>query len=173
MKKLLIVLVTGFLLSACQQEQRYTQQSPEIDSVKSLFELYNSGDFDGQKAFYADTAKLYYNVPESKPSTIDQIISIQKEEVAPFSAYSIDFTDDGVEMVLTDKGETWVNLWGVWKATMAANGQTFEIPVHSTFQFVDGKIVKELGYWDNSSVAMAFMELEAAEKAASDTTASN
>ena len=85
MKKLLIVLVTGFLLSACQQEQRYTQQSAEIDSVKSLFELYNSGDFDGQKAFYADTAKLFYNVPESKPSTIDQIISIQKEEVAPCS----------------------------------------------------------------------------------------
>lgn len=173
MKKLLIVLLTGFLLSACQQEQRYTQQSAEIDSVKSLFELYNSGDFDGQKAFYADTAKLYYNVPESQPSTVDQIISIQKEEVAPFSAYSIEYTDDAVEMVLTDKGETWVNLWGVWKATIAGTDKSFEIPVHSTFQFVDGKIVKEFGYWDNSPVVAAFTELEAAQNAASDTTASN
>lgn len=141
--------------------------------MKSLFELYNNGNFDGQKAFYSDTAKLYSNVSESKPSTIDQIISIQKEEVAPFSAYSLDFADDGVEMVLKDKGDTWVNLWGVWKSTIPATGQSFEILVHSIFQFVDGKTVKEFGYWDNSPIVVAFTELEAAQKAASNTTASN
>ena len=74
-------------------------------------------------------------------------------------------------MVLDDKGETWVNYWGVWKGTMAANGKTYEIPIHITSQFVNGKIVKSYGYWDNSPIQMDAMAMQiAAEKAAMEAT---
>jgi len=40
------------------------------------------------------------------------------------------------------------------------NNQLYEIPVHLTAQFIDGKIVKEFGYWDNSSIALALEKLK-------------
>jgi hypothetical protein len=70
-------------------------------------------------------------------------------------------------MVIDDKGETWVNYWGVWKGTLAVTQETFEIPIHITFQFVDGKIVKEFGYWDNSKITLAMMQIQATEPAKS------
>ena len=64
------------------------------------------------------------------------------------------------EMVVTDKGETWVNFWGLWQGRLKANNQLYEIPVHLTAQFIDGKIVKEFGYWDNSPIILAFQQLK-------------
>ncbi|GAA0877456.1 hypothetical protein GCM10009119_04240 [Algoriphagus jejuensis] len=168
MKNLSVILLFA-LAVACGPDQRYTQRSTEIDSVKALFVAYKSGDLESQRSFYAENAEIYYNVPESDPSTFDQILERQKNDLIGISEYSVDFTDDEIEMVTTDNGETWVNVWGEWKATLAATGKEFVIPVHETFQFVDGKIVKEFGYWDNSPVMMAFMELEAVQMAASDT----
>ena len=62
-------------------------------------------------------------------------------------------------MVLDDDGETWVNYWGLWKGTIAASGESFEMPVHLTSQFVDGKIVKTHGYWDASALTMALTKI--------------
>jgi hypothetical protein len=42
-----------------------------------------------------------------------------------------------------------------------------EIPVHLTAQFIDGKIVREYGYWDNAPIVLAIQEIEAAKMAAS------
>ena len=36
MKRLILIMLFGLTLSACQQEQRYTQQSPEIDAARAL-----------------------------------------------------------------------------------------------------------------------------------------
>lgn len=70
-------------------------------------------------------------------------------------------------MVVDDKGETWVNYWSVWKGTMAANDKTYETPIHITSQFVNGKIVKAFGYWNNAPLQLDVMALKmAAEKAA-------
>ena len=168
MKKPICVLLMALALTACQQTQRYTQQSPEIDAVKALFAAYESGELESQRTFYAENAEIFYNAPESKPATFDEILSKQTLEIADFSEYSIEFDDDGIEMVVTDKGETWVNVWGEWQGTMKATGQKFVVPMHETFQFVDGKIVKDFGYWDNSEIMAAFMELEAAQKAPAD-----
>jgi hypothetical protein len=50
---------------------------------------------------------------------------------------------------------------------MAANGKTYETPIHITSQFVNGKIVKAFGYWDNAPLQLDVMTLQmAAEKAA-------
>lgn len=169
MKKTMIILGLCSILISCSQEQRYTMQSPEIDSIKALFDFYNKGDAEGQRQFYADTAKIYINTTEANPTSVDEMISQQKEEAGMFTGTTVEIGEDAIEMVKTDSGETWVNVWGTWKGTMAATGQAFEVPTHSTFQFVGGKIVKEHGYWDNSSIMMAFMEYEAAQKAATDT----
>ena len=157
------------LVLACSEEKRYTMQSPEIETVKAVFERYNAGDLEGQKQYYADGAQIFNNVPESKPSTIDQVIEQQKSDSEGISSYNAEIQDDAIEMVVTDKGETWVNAWGVWTGTMAATNQTFEIPFHVTYRFVDGKIFREHGYWDNTNIVMAFMEYEAAQKASADT----
>ncbi|HSQ46585.1 MAG TPA: hypothetical protein VLM44_06650, partial [Lutibacter sp.] len=73
------------------------------------------------------------------------------------------------EMATTDEGNTWVNFWGVWKGTLAANNKVIEIPVHLTAQFIDGKIVREYGYWDNAPIVLAIQEIEATAKMAEET----
>ena len=67
------------------------------------------------------------------------------------------------EMFVTDKGQTWVNFWGIWKGTLAANNKTYTLPTHITAQFVDGKVVKEFGYWDVSKIMMDIQTMEQAE----------
>ncbi len=41
-----------------------------------------------------------------------------------------------------------------------ANNKLIKIPSHITIQFVDGKIVKEYGYWNNTKMILELMELE-------------
>jgi hypothetical protein len=55
-------------------------------------------------------------------------------------------------MVKTDKGDTWVNYWGLWKGTLKSTNKVYEIPIHTTSKFIDGKIVEENGYWNNSEI---------------------
>jgi hypothetical protein len=69
-------------------------------------------------------------------------------------------------MVVTDKGKTYVNFWGLWKGTLAANNKTYTIPTHLTAQFVDGKIVKEFGYWDLSKIMLDMQAMEHAKASA-------
>ncbi|TDQ17041.1 ketosteroid isomerase-like protein [Algoriphagus boseongensis] len=159
----------ALIFGACKQEARYTMQAPEIDSVKALLAASASGDYEGQRPFYAENAQIFINATKENPITVDQMIEGQKSEMGDFSQISVTVEDDAIEMVTTDNGEKWVNCWGTWKATHTASGKSFEIPFHETFQFVDGKIVKDHGYWDNSTIMSAMMEYEAAQKAAADT----
>lgn len=169
MKNLILIPAIAFLLFGCEGKQRYTQQSAEIDTIKSIMSNYVNGEWDAYQSHYAADAQLFFNTTEDKPATIQQIIAQQKMEVEPLSSYSLDRENEALEMVLDDKGETWVNYWGLWKGTMAATGKTYEIPIHITSQFVDGKIVKAYGYWDNSSIQLDGMAMQiAAEKAAMD-----
>jgi len=63
-------------------------------------------------------------------------------------------------MVITDDDQTWVNYWGLWKGTLKATGEEFEIPLHITQRFIDQKIVSEHGYWNNSDIVLALSKLE-------------
>ncbi len=171
MKNSILILFVVLAFSACQQKNRYTQQSSEIEAVKALFEVVESGDFEAQRIYYADSALIYYNATEENPTTMDEMIAQQKKEQGEFTNVSVTLEDNAIEMVTTDEGETWVNTWGVWEATHVPTGKTFKIPFHETFQFVDGKIVKDFGYWDNAPIATAIMEFEKSQAAASDTTA--
>lgn len=171
MKKLIAIGLAVLLFTACQQEVRYTQTSPEIDHVKAAQADYLKGDWESYLTHYAPDAKIFNNATESNPKTPQQIVENWKVTLAGVSSYSILDDQQAIEMVIDDKGETWVNFWGVWKGTYSGLNKTFEIPIHITSQFVDGKIVKEYGYWDSSPVVIARMEFEAAQKAAADSTA--
>ncbi len=158
-----IVLATliAILLVACgQKPQRYTQNSPEIDTYKKVIDAYEQQDWERMVTHYADTAKIQNNVTEKKAQTVSQLVSQNKEDATLFSSWDFVDTESEYEMVVTDKGETWVNFWGLWQGTLKATGQVYEIPAHITVRFVDGKIVKEHGYWDVSTLALDLTKLQ-------------
>ena len=167
MKKFILITVISALLISCENKLRYTQQSAEIETIKSIIGNYINGEWDTYQSHYAEDAQIFFNTTEANPATIQETVAQQKMELEGMSSYTIDREGEAVEMVVDDKGETWVNYWSVWKGTMAANGKTYETPIHITSQFVNGKIVKAFGYWDNAPLQLDVMALQmAAEKAA-------
>jgi predicted ester cyclase len=159
MKKICALLIAAILFAACQQgPARYTQNSPEIDTVKQLIANYNSKTY--LTDMYADTSKTSYNTRENTWSPAETMAYHQESDK---NYKTRKFTDENqeYEMVLTDDGNTWVNCWLDWQGTLAANNKEFNIPVHLTFQFIDGKIVREHGHWDASAIVVAMHEIEA------------
>lgn len=159
MKNIIFSVLIGFLIVSCKPESsRYTQDSPEIDHYKSLVTAYEAGDWESFQAHFADTAKIYHN-SDDLAATPKEISEGHIETLNLFSEYGFEKDKGDMEMVTTDKGETWVNFWGVWKGTMAETNNELSIPVHVTAQFIDGKIVKEYGYWDRSALMLALEEM--------------
>jgi hypothetical protein len=165
MKRLFFLgLAIVLSLTACQKtEKRYTQQSVEIDTYKKVIDAYEKQDWEALMSHYADTAKIMNNVIEKEGKTIAEEVAIGKEDAALFSSWDYVDGESEYEMVVTDKGQTWVNFWGIWKGTLAANNKTYTLPTHITAQFVDGKVVKEFGYWDVSKIMMDIQTMEQAE----------
>ncbi|SFZ93968.1 hypothetical protein SAMN05428642_103468 [Flaviramulus basaltis] len=164
MKKILLLGVVIVLFTSCEkQEKRYTQQSPEIETYKKVIEAYEKRNWDEMTSHYADTAKIFNNATEKNPQNLAQLVAQNKEDASIFSSW--DFTDENAEyeMVVTDKGETWVNFWGLWQGNLKANNKLYEIPAHITARFVDGKIVREYGYWDISKIMMDLRDIETAK----------
>ena len=154
-----LALVLSF--TACQkQEKRYTQQSPEIDSYKKVIEAYEKRDWESLTIHYADSAKIMNNVVEAEGQTIAELVASDKNDATLFSSWDFVDVESEYEMVLTDKGQTWVNFWGLWKGTLSANNKTYTVPVHATVQFVEGKIVKEFGYWDISKIMLDMQAIQ-------------
>ncbi|UPQ78639.1 nuclear transport factor 2 family protein [Flavobacterium azooxidireducens] len=171
MKNSIIILVLLFSIISCQKtETRYTQQSPEIDSFKKSIEAYEKADWATMKSFYADSAKIEHNVTKDKAVSVDKLIEISKEDATLFS--NIDFIDSEseYEMVVTDDGETWVNFWGDWKGTLKATGEEYILPCAITAQFVNGKIVREVGFWNTAKIALDLQKLSAASTVVDSTT---
>lgn len=164
MKKLIVLGLAIVLLAACnQQEPRYTQQSPQIDTYKKVIEAYENKNFEAMASHYADTAKIANNEIEEKAVSIAQVVETNKEDAAMFSWV---VEDEEYEMVMTDEGETWVNFWGLWRGTMKSTNKEYVIPFHLTAQFVDGKIVEEFGYWNNAEIVTDLLKAEQEAKAA-------
>ena len=153
MKELMSLGVAIVIFIAFNQQQtRYTQQSPEIETYKQVLEDYEDRDWESMVAHYSDTAKIMNNVTEEEGKNLTQFLAENKKDASQFSSW--DFVDDAseYEMIVNDKGETWVNFWGLWEGTFKTNNQVYQIPTHITAQFVNGKIVKEFGYWDVSKI---------------------
>jgi hypothetical protein len=149
MKNLFLLGLAIVFFTSCNQKQRYTQKSAEIDTYKKVMEDYKTQNWENYRLHYADTAKIANNVVKEKAQNVSQAIEKSKEDAKLFD-YKVEDID--YEMVVTDKGETWVNYWGVWKGTLKSTGKVYVIPFHNTAQFIDGKIVREDGYWNNSEI---------------------
>ncbi len=157
MKKLFLLGLAIVLFTACNNKVRYTQNSSEIDTYKKVINDYDKHNWKNMVTYYADTAKILNNVTKKNAISIAELINKNKKDAKLFSW---NFVDKEYEMVVTDKGETWVNFWGLWRGTLKSNNKLYEIPVHLTARFVNGKIVRELGYWNTSSIATYFQKME-------------
>ncbi|MCG2419312.1 nuclear transport factor 2 family protein [Aequorivita sp. F47161] len=168
MKKLILLgLAIVLSLNACkQQEKRYTQQSPEIDTYKKIIDAYNKQDWEAMTSHYADSAKIMNNVLEKDAITLAELVAVNKKDASFFTSWEYVDGQSDYEMVVTDKGKTYVNFWGTWKGTVAANNKTYTIPTHITAQFKDGKVIKEFGYWDLSKIMLDMQAMEQAAAAA-------
>lgn len=163
MKNLILLGLAIVLFISCNKKtERYTQQSPEIETYKAGLEDYDNQNWESLVSRYADTANVFFNT--TVPMSANKIPEFHQNNETAFSSRG--FVEEGqeYEMTITDEGKTWVNFWGVWKGTLAENNKELEIPVHLTAQFIDGKIVREYGYWDNAPVVMAIQEIEASSK---------
>ena len=147
-------------LSSCNQKQRYTQQSAEIDTYKKAIAAYEKQNWDEMATYYADTAIIQMNATKENAQTIAKNISQSKEDATLFSSWRFDPKSVEYEMVVTDKEETWVNFWGNWEGTLKANNKKYVTPVHLTAKFIDGKIVRENGYWDNTKIMMDLQKMQ-------------
>jgi hypothetical protein len=159
MKNVLILGLAMLFLTSCNQKQRYTQQSAEIETYKKAIAAYEKQNWDELATYYADSAKIQMNVTKENAQTIAQNIAQSKEDATLFSSWRFNPKTVEYEMVVTDKGETWVNFWGYWEGILKANNKKYVTPVHLTAKFVDGKIVREDGYWDNSKLMMDLQKM--------------
>ncbi|AVR45377.1 nuclear transport factor 2 family protein [Christiangramia fulva] len=165
MKKFYLLGLGIVLFVSCnQQEKRYTEQSPEIDTYKKVIAAYENKDWQELANYYADSAKIMNNVTEENGQSLAELIAENKADAVLFKDWDYVDDDSEYEMTVSDKGNTWVNFWGIWKGTLKANNKTYTIPAHISAQFVDGKIVKEFGYWDNSEIVPDIQALLEAEQ---------
>jgi len=164
MKKIILLGFAIILFAACESNTpvRYTQTSAEIDVIKALIADYEAGNWEAWKSHYSDTAWIFANSISDSLSVDDRLKTIQVS-LADVSSYGFQKDTGDLEMVVDDKGRTWVNFWGAWQGTLKANGQEYSIPVHLTLQMVDSKIVRSYGYWDNAPIALALQAIEAAK----------
>lgn len=158
------ILFTIILYTSCKDNgpARYATTGSEIDLVKSLVSDYEKGNWEGWLGHYADTAKLHHNTTKEISLSAKEVHETLKVLLSNTSSYAFD-KDTFYEKVIDDDGETWVNFWGDWKGTMAANNKELIIPVHLTVQIIKGKIVEEHGYY-NLSEYMAVMQEIATSK---------
>lgn len=159
MKKILLIGLAVIFFMACEQKaERYSTSGPEVDLVKGLLADYQNGDWDSWKEKYADTAKVYYNQWDDS-ITVAQSMEGHKSTIALLSSYG--FGDNVIyEKILSDNGNTWVNFWGRWEGTLKENNKVVVLPVHLSVHVLNGKIVQENGFWDNSIMQNALEEIE-------------
>ena len=112
MKNLLLLgLMIMVTLSSCTQKQRYTQKSPEIDIYKQVIKDYELRNWESLANHYADTAKVLNNTTKKHEQTVTQLINQYKKDAMLFSSWNFVGKESEYEMVVTDKGQTWVNFW--------------------------------------------------------------
>tara|TARA_R100000655_G_scaffold104417_1_gene151634 strand:- start:205 stop:729 length:525 start_codon:yes stop_codon:yes gene_type:complete len=164
MKNLFLLFSCIFLLISCDQNNkeeekiRYTQDSEQINTFKTVLQNYENGEWDEYQSHFADSVELFYNSRES--IDVSAAVAMHKQNNSALSSYDFVDSENEFEMVVTDAGETWVNFWGEWEGTIAENDSMIVIPVHITARFEDGKIVKEYLYFNNAGMNDALRMLE-------------
>lgn len=162
MKKVILFVVIIALFIACQQKgpARYSTSGTEITLMKKLVDDYEKGDWNAWLSAYADDASIFHNT-ETDSVDAEAALERHRETLGLMSSYH--FKDEPIffEKIIDDEGDTWVNFWGYWRATLNANEKKINTAVHLSVKIEDGKIVEEHGFWDNSPMVLALQEIEA------------
>ena len=160
MKKLILLGLTIILFASCQQtEQRYFDESAEIETVKQLYQLMEDANYAEIRATYNDTAKIYRN--SEKSVSIDELIASYNETRKGFSMFS--FKDSIYpEMVITKSGHTWVNTWPTWVGKVKGSDEEITVPAQIAFRFENGLIVEDYGYWNYLPIYLEMEKVKAA-----------
>lgn len=163
MKKLILLGLTVILFASCQQtEQRYFDESDEIETVKQLYKHIEAANYAEIRAMYNDTATVKRNT--DKAISIDELIAENKKGRGDFSMFT--FKDSiYTEMVITKSGNTWVNSWATWVGKVNGNDNEIVVPLHLTFRFEEGLIVEDEGYWNYLPIYLAMQKAKADMKA--------
>jgi hypothetical protein len=163
MKQVFLLVGLLVLFVGCKQpEKNYFSESPEIESSKQLLGHLASYDAEAIAKIYSDSAKIYDNsLKAASPSEMIANMAQNKETMDYLRVRdSADY-----EMVITKEGETWVNCWYVMEGKFKGSETVLTVPCHSTFQFVDGKIVKDYSYYNMSDIIAEYEKIEAMAKA--------
>jgi len=163
MKKLLGLGMLLLAIVSCNNSQRYSQNSKEIDIVKATINYYDYQKWDSLVMNYADTAKVYYNTRDQY-FTAKSLPDYHIKNDSSFLTRAFEDDRREYEMITDDNGKKWVNFWGIWEGNLLENNIKIEIPVHITYQFIDKKIVREYGYWNASELVLALQDLEDMKK---------
>lgn len=156
MKKLVCIIFALILFNACEkkEQQRYFTDSPEIESSKKLVSYFANHNYAGIQEIYSDSVKIYDNSID--PISLSKMISDIKENEPYIESMTVKDSAE-YEMVITKDGETWVNCWYTVVGKFKGLDKDIYIPCHSTFQYKDGKVVKEYSYYN---VLPVYQEME-------------
>lgn len=156
MKKLVCIAFALILFNACQKKepQRYFSESPEIESSKKLIGYFASNDHEAIKGIYSDSVKIYDNSVD--PMSLPDMITNMKANQEVMEYMKVKDSAE-YEMVITKDNETWVNSWYTIVGRFKGLNNDIAVPCHSTFQFKDGKIIKEYSYYN---VLPIYQEME-------------
>jgi len=152
------------LLLGCEKQQQYFPESAEIDLVKEALEVYLARDWDKYRSFYSETAGIYHNqtwLNEAPGMSPDEMIESTKEFYSGISETRID--GQIWEMVITGNGYHWVHFWGIWVGKLEGSDKPIEVPVHASFNIIEGKIATEVSFFDNLKI---YLEQQAIATAA-------
>ena len=146
-----------------------TFDDEKSNAIREHYQNYLKNDVPALQSLWSPDLKIYMNSVEASTVTdISDLITVQHEV---FENISMSFnydegSDDLGVWVQTinypamngNPAATITQTWFNWSATGKSSGNTITIPVHISFEWADGKIVREWHNYDPSEM-MAEVEM--------------
>ena len=172
MKNVLYILVSVLSLSCSTNNVTMTFDDEKSNAIRSHYQNYLKNDVPALQSLWSPDLKIYMNSVEASTVTdISDLITVQHEV---FENISMSFnydegSDDLGVWVQTinypamngNPAATITQTWFNWSATGKSSGNTITIPVHISFEWADGKIVRE---WHNFDTTAMMAEIELASQ---------
>lgn len=121
----------------------------DIKIVSDYVNALVAGDLDKAKSL-ATNNYVGYGPSATDSATIDQTITGWKENNARQSNRIVKFVPETFKVTSGDSQGEWVSLWGQYSFT--ENGKDVKFPFQYTAHLTDGKIDKDLTYYDRLSI---------------------
>ena len=149
-----------------------TFDDEKSNAIRSHYQNYLKNDVPALQSLWSPDLKIYMNSVEASTVTdISDLITVQHEvfENISMSLNYDEGSDDLGVWVQTinypamngNPAATITQTWFNWSATGKSSGNTITIPVHISFEWADGKIVRE---WHNFDTTAMMAEIELASQ---------